>query len=317
MVKNNIILGGIDPRSQLFCVNKHIAKLFLQKPEHFYDDINIVGMQGAITTMKWASREPMSIRERLSVKEVLDLKELLHKLNLFAMIDCSNNFITDRSFLDYHDNCIVEIFEDASNYLFVDNAKLYDYLCEQYPKYTLLNSSHKYSMAQPAIDSMNAGKWTIIPPSVELSKFKDADLAFGIAVINPWCEAWCPKQFAHISTDSKQHKEYRNKQELRCPKLVEYKYFGKDWCVNENDTILSKLNNDLFISHDKMLQYSELGINNFMFSDFTFSSITNLVETYVQTLIVPESRDFVRTLLLSAVEKEVALYVIVPKHVYS
>lgn len=318
MEKNKIILGGLDPRTKLFKVNMHLVNLFRQKPEHFFSDIDIVGIQGAVTTMKWASREPMSAHQRLSTKEIVDLRSLLANMHVYAMLDCSNTFITDKSFLDYYDNCVAEIFEDTDNFMFVDSDTLREYISDQYPKYTLLCSSHKYTMAQPAIDSMNNGMWTVIPPSVEFSKFKDADLAFGIAVINPWCEAWCTKRSLHITTDGKQHKEYRNVNELRVdPRSIHYTYFGKDYCVNANDTILSKMLNDLFITHDKMLEYAKSGVTHFMFSDFTFSSVTNLVETYVQTLVVPESKDFVRTLLLSAVEREVTQDVIVPRQIYN
>lgn len=301
----NIILSGLDPRTKLYRVNVHLVELFKNKPELFHPGIKLVGVQGSIASMKWASREPYSNFERISIPQIHDLVAWLRGHELSAYLDCSNVCLKERSFLDYHDNCIVELLNYPENYVLVDSDMLSKYIRSTYTNYTHLHSSHKWYTAAPVIDNLNKGNLTILPPKIPIDVFKKSDLGCSIAIINPWCECWCSRQREHITADSRAHFDYHNHLELRVdPKNIPHPYYPEKQCPNSGSSIYSKLDDPALLTYERMLALAQLGISKFMFSDYTFDSVTNLIETYLLTLVPEHNHVFVRTLITQAIEKE-------------
>lgn len=303
MVKSKIILNGLDPNHVFYHINRYLIQLFNKFPEMFYDDIQLWGIYGSFSAQKHASHEINGNHHRTNLHNISDVAEVMKVTNMHVILDAGSDMIKESSIYDYYDGCIYDTFNYNTNYVSTDSKLIRDYINREFPHYKVLPSYYSHMSQERCFDNINCGIMTFVQPDFDYDALCECDTNYAIMIINPWCKAHCSKYYAHLREDQSVLSNYKNELELRTDtKSLPNKWVPRQMCPNCNSSINAVTNDKKFLNHDAIRMYADIGVQYFMFENFIFQSVYNVIETYCKTLVRPEAADQFRFLIGQSLE---------------
>lgn len=303
MEKCNIILSGLDPLSVKYGFNKNLIRIYKSFPDMFYSDIVIAGIYGNFSVAKHATVETNSPHNRTSIGAIHDVRDYIKKNNMFTIIDAGSAQITERSVYDFYDNCVYEVFNQDGNSVIVHDERLAKLMHREYQHYGFVSGPDEMFTVDETVSRLNNQELVFVNPSLDYTLLDECDCSFAIMLINPWCHHWCNKYYQHHSSVQQTLYNYHNEAELRVPtNQLPNRWPGSNLCPNAKQSILAKMENTKFLTHDAMLQYAVKGVRFFAFENFVFESVYNMVKTASLCLVKPECQDKFEYLMYTSMD---------------
>lgn len=282
-------------------MNIQFADLLKNKPELFYDGVEIASSYGCFPPAAWnGGRTVVGAVRRETIDYII---KLYNSRNIPIRYTFTNPLVAERHLSDPFCNMITKIAENGLNEIIVNVPVLEDYIRKNYPLYPLISSTVKQiEDRQALLDELEKDYKLVVLDYNWNNRFEELDsLPHKDKIeilINPYCSPACKRR--------KKHYEYLGELQFKfnlqvfgdesiALKPVERSEFP---CPNMNMDFYETTGFSTHVTPEQLYEkYVPMGYKNFKIEGRLMHP-ADILESYIYYMIKPEHRDAVRLRML-------------------
>lgn len=234
--------------------------------EIYKDEVNLIGFSGMFPGLSWNKRNKIfeMYKYRIDILENVKNKYKSLKISLFIFFDKEE--ISTKDLEDEYANKVMSIFNDKNNYVVCKSNRLANYIRENYKEIKVIeylegnSKDSEYLIVEPS-ENVNENLFDLKVKN-KLIMYPDG----GYIPNRSWLFKHSKKDSVLNKIDPKKDKYFTSKSYLS---FYEIKH------------------QDSYLSYDKLIEYSEKGIKNFILSGFGVYNIA-MIENIVDYLFKEE-----------------------------
>lgn len=293
--KKGVLYFHLPDYSGHFRLNYLLATLLLDSPQLFYPNIAIGSVYGSFPSAIWNGGRVV-LGPLVGREEIKNCYRAFNNIGIPLRHTFTNGLIDDKLCYDQYCNQIMLLGDNKFNQVLVKSEELETYIRRTYPDYDVLSSTTKriLSVSDLEKEASKDYKLTVIDYALN----RDPDIFFlkdkskYEILVNAYCIDNCPRraQHYHEMANDQLHFGHVETEGYEQP-IGGCKYIGDDFFVaqaNRKDTI-----------HPEEVYgyYAEEGFQHFKIEGRTTNPF-DVLESYVQYMVLPEYRDHVRLMIL-------------------
>ncbi|MGN0665772.1 MAG: hypothetical protein ACI4KF_04525 [Huintestinicola sp.] len=280
-------------------MNLAFADLLKEKPQYFYDDIEIASSYGCFPPAAWnGGRTVIGAVRREGIDETI---RQYNSRGIPIRYTFTNPLVTEKQLKDPFSNMITRIAENGLNEIIVNVPVLEEYIRKNYPSYPLISSTVKQLEDKEALLAELEKDYKLVVLDYnwnnrfeELSELPCKDRIE--LLINPYCTPHCKRRKLHYQFLGERQFEHNMQVFGDHPeRQMERKEFP---CPNMSFCFYDITKFETFISAEQLYEkYVPMGYSNFKIEGRMMHP-ADILESYVYYLVKPEHRDEVRLRML-------------------
>lgn len=282
-------------------MNLQFADLLKNKPELFYDNVEIASSYGCFPPAAWNGGRTVVGAVR---REMIDyIIRQYNSRNIPIRYTFTNPLVAERHLSDPFCNMIAKIAENGLNEIIVNVPVLEEYIRKTYPLYPLISSTVKQLEDRDALLNELEKDYKLVVLDYNWNnRFDELDTLPHKdkieILINPYCTPHCKRR--------RKHYEYLGELQFRFNLQV----FGNDDialkpveraefpCPNMNMDFYETVGFETHVTPEQLYnQYVPMGYENFKIEGRLMHPV-DILESYIYYMIKPEHRDAVRVRML-------------------
>ena len=261
--------------------------LLKEKPDFFYNDIEIGAIYGAFPGMIWNGGR--SIAGGTTFDEAARVIQFYNELQIPLRFTYTNCLLEKEQLNDTFCNLVTEKAHNGFNEILVNSPILEDYLKSNFPRYNYLLSTTKCERNPEKINSISKNYMLVV---IDYRDTKNKKFLKQIKekekieiLLNDYCRPNCPNREKHYIAISKEQLSYGYPEGI----------YQCNYC---SSSFYELFNNSSFVSiKDIKNIYLPNKIYHFKIVGRT-THLVNLIDSYVYYLIKPQYQNIVRNYLL-------------------
>ena len=282
-------------------MNLCFADMLKEKPQLFYNDIEIASSYGCFPPAAWnGGRTAVGAVKRDFIDFII---KQYNSRNIPIRYTFTNPMITEKHLTDPFCNMITRIAENGLNEIIVNVPVLEKYIRENYPLYPIISSTVKQiENKEKLIEELQKDYKLVVLDYNWNNRF---DILESLPnkdrieiLINPYCTPHCKKRKQHYEFLGKRQFEY-NLQVFGDEKTALRPLQKKEFtCPNMDLDFYEQTKFETHVSPQMIFEkYVPMGYSNFKIEGRMIHAV-DILESYLYYMVKPEHRDAVRVRML-------------------
>lgn len=261
--------------------------LLKERPEYFYDGVEIGAVYGNFPNMIWNGGRV--VEGECSLNEIIDIIESFNNRGIPVRYTCTNTLLTEEHLKDKYANTIIDLSNNGMNEIICNSPILEGYLREKYHNFNYISSTTKCMLDRNAVRT-EGDKYFLTVLDYRFNKnidfLKTLKPERYEILINPSCGVACPCRAEHYDQVSQV--------------VLDHGCVSNDATPNGCCYIEGFFNmlerSEMMIKVDELYStYMDMGFRDFKIEGRN-NSVVDVLETYLYYMVKPEYKDYIRYL---------------------